>query len=146
VATIRWHNWTTRARFEILNPAGSSVLASGSRVGFWGRSYQVLGPRDEPLLDLKVSGWGLSGRSTVTLPDGRTLSAKGNWSARKFTLVDELGALVARLVTTGSAFSFRPDSLAFELSTPVLSAVQAVGLAQCMRAAVEAQRNSAASG
>lgn len=144
VASIRWHNWTTRARFEILNAAGSSPLASGSRVGFWGRSYQVLGPRQEPVLDLKVSGWGLSGRSTVTLPGGRALSAKGNWSARKFTLVDELDGLVARLVTTSSAFSFRPDSLSFELSTPVLSVVQAVGLAQCMRAAVEAQRNSAA--
>lgn len=54
------------------------------------------------------------------------------------------GALVAQLVTTSSAFSFRPDSLAFELTTPVLSIVQAVGLAQCMRAAAEAQRNSAA--
>lgn len=144
VATIRWHSWTARARFEILDPAGSGLLAAGSRVGFWGRSYQVLGPRQEPVLDLKVSGWGLSGRSTVTLPGGRVLTAKGNWSARKFTVVDEAGALVARLVATGSAFSFRPDSLAFELSAPVLSIVQAIGLAQCMRAAVEAQRDSAA--
>src|SRR5690349_9170129 len=144
VATIRWHSWTARARFEILDPAGTTMLASGSRVGFWGRSYQVLGPRQEPVLDLKVSGWGLSGRSTVTLPGGRTLSAKGNWSARKFTVVDEAGAAVARLVTTSSSFSFRPDSLAFELSAPVLSIVQAVGLAQCMRAAAEAERSSAA--
>lgn len=35
--------------------------------------------------------------------------------------------------------------LAFELQSPALSIVQAVGLAQCMRAAVEAQRSSAAS-
>jgi hypothetical protein len=146
VATIRWQNWTGRARFDILDAVGSSVLASGSRVGFWGRSYQLLGPGQEPVLDLKVSGWGLSGRSVVTLPDGRALSAKGNWSARKFALVDERDAVVARLVTTSPAFSFRPDSLAFELNTPVLSIVQAVGLAQCMRAAAEAQRNSAASG
>jgi hypothetical protein len=144
VAAIRWHNWTPRARFEILDPAESSVLASGSRVGFWGRSYQVLGPRQEAVLDLKVSGWGLSGRSTVTLPDGHALTAKGNWSARKFTVVDGRGGVVARLVTTSSAFSFRPDSLAFELTRPVLSIVQAVGLAQCMRAAAEAQRSSAA--
>jgi hypothetical protein len=39
----------------------------------------------------------------------------------------------------------RQDSLAFELTAPVLSIVQAIGLAQCMRAAVEASR-SAASG
>jgi hypothetical protein len=144
VAAIRWHNWTPRARFEILDPAGSNVLASGSRVGFWGRSYQVLEPTQEPVLDLKVSGWGLSGRSTVTLPDSHVLSAKGNWWARKFTVTDEHGALVAQLIRTSSAFSFRPDSLAFELTTPVLSIVQAAGLAQCMRAAAEAQRSSAA--
>jgi hypothetical protein len=146
VATIRWHNWTTRARFEILNPAGSSVLASGSRVGFWGRCYRVLGPLQKPVLDLKISGWGLSGRSTVTLPDGRALNAKSNWSARKFTLVDERDALVARLVRTSSAFGFRPDSLAFELSSPVLSMVQAIGLAQCLRAAVAQRDSSAAAG
>jgi hypothetical protein len=144
VATIRWHAWTARARFEILDPAGANVLASGSRVGFWGRSYRVLGPRQEPILDWKVSGWGLPGRSIVTLPTGRTLTAKGNWSARKFTLADETGVVVAHVVTTSSAFSLRPDSLALELTTPVLSVVQAVGLAQCMRAAAEARRNSAA--
>jgi hypothetical protein len=146
VASIRWHNWTARARFEILDPAGSSLLASGSRVRFWGRSYRVLGPRQEPVLDLKLSGWGPSGRSAITLPDGRVLSAKGNWSARKFAVVDENGAPVAQLVTTSSVFSFRPDSIAFELTRPVLSIVQAVGLAQCMRAAVEARRSSASAG
>lgn len=143
VAAIRWHKWTARARFEILDAAESGVLASGSRVGFWGRSYQVVGPRQEVVLDLKVSGWGLSGRSAVTLPGGHPLSAKGNWSARKFTVADERGGLVAQLVTTSSAFSFRSDNLAFELTRPVLSIVQAVGLAQCMRAAAEAQRSSA---
>jgi hypothetical protein len=120
------------------------MLASGSRAGFWGRSYQVLGPRQEPLLDLKLSGWGLSGRAAIKLPTGRTLSAKGNWSARKFTVVDESGSLVARLITTSSAFSLRRDSLAFELSAPVLSIVQAIGLAQCMRAAAESRRHSTA--
>jgi len=144
VAAIRWHNWTPRARFEILDPAESSVLASGSRSGILGRSYQVLGPRQEPVLSLKISGWGPAGRSTVTLPTGRVLSAKGNWSARKFTVADERGGVVAQLVTTSSAFSLRPDSFAFELTTPVLSVIQAIGLAQCMRAAAEARRRSAA--
>lgn len=145
VATIRWHKWTAQARFEILDATGAQVLGSGSRVGFWGRSYQVLGSRQEPVLDLKISGWGLSGSSTVTLPHGVALTAKGNWSKRTFTLTDATGGLVARLVRTGSAFSLRPDSLAFELTAPVLSVVQAVGLAQCMRAAVEAHRDSTAS-
>jgi hypothetical protein len=146
VASIRWHNWSARARFEILDPVASGVLASGFRAGFWGRSYRVVRAGEEPVLDLKLSGWGLSGRSTITLPGGRVLSASGNWSARKFAVSDEAGAAVAELVTTGSRFSFRPDSLAFELKTPVLSIVQAVGLAQCMRAAVEARRSAASSG
>jgi hypothetical protein len=144
VASIRWHRWTPRARFEILGPTGSEVLASGSRVGFWGSSYEVLGPREETILGLKVSGWGLSGRSTVTLPGGRELKAKGNWTARKFAVLDDAGEPVAQLVTTSSVFSLRSGSLAFELRTPVLSIVQAVGLAQCMRAAIEAQNSSAA--
>lgn len=146
VAVIRWHAWTARARFEILDPTGVHVLASGSRVGFWGRAYQVVGPGQEPLLDLKISGWGLSGTSPVLLPGGRVLSAKGNWSARKFSVTDESGAEVAHLATTSGAFSLRPDSFAFILTRPALSIVQAVGLAQCMRAAAEARRAAAASG
>ncbi|MET8151225.1 hypothetical protein ACIBSW_21085 [Actinoplanes sp. NPDC049668] len=144
VATIRWHKWTARARFELLDAAGSTLLASGSRVGFWGRTYQVLGPRQEPVLDLRISGWGLSGRSVITLPGGRVLHAKGNWTARRFAVADEAGAPVARLVTTGSSFSLRPDSFALELTAPVLSIVQGAGLAQCLRAAAEAERDSAA--
>ena len=95
------------------------------------------------LLELKLSGWGVTGRSTVTLAGGRQLTAKGNWTARQFTVSDEGGVPVAQLVNTSRFFSIRPDGLAFELRTPVLSIVQAVGLAQCMRAAVEAQRSSA---
>jgi hypothetical protein len=59
-------------------------------------------------------------------------------------VVDQAGVPVAQLVTTSRAFSWRPDSLAFELQAPVLSIVQAIGLAQCMRAAVEAQRSASA--
>jgi hypothetical protein len=144
VACIRWHNWTTRARFDILDPSATTVLATGARTGFWGRRYQVLGPNSEFLLELKLGLWGPSGRSTVTLPDGHVLTTAGNWTARKFSVVDQAGVPVAQLVTTSAFFSWRPDSLAFELTAPVFSVVQAVGLAQCMRAAVEAQRNATA--
>jgi hypothetical protein len=58
-------------------------------------------------------------------------------------VLDSSGSSVARLVTTSGAFSMRQDSLAFELTAPVLSIVQAIGLAQCMRAAVEASRSGA---
>jgi len=140
VAQIRWHQWSMAARFEILDAFGAAELAAGGRKGFWGRSYQVTGPGGGVLLDLKLSGWGPTGRSTVTLPDGSALTTKGNWSGRKFEVLDASGSRVAGLATTSGAFSMRQDSLAFELIAPVLSVVQAIGLAQCMRAAVEASR------
>ena len=146
VALIRWQNWSMRARFEILDATGTATVAAGGRANLWGRRYQVLDLNSRVLLELKLSVWGPAGRSTVTLPDRRQLLAKGNWTSRKFLLQDRSGETVAQLVTTSGLLSWRPDSLAFELRVPVLSIVQAVGLAQCMRAAVEAQRRSAASG
>jgi hypothetical protein len=141
-ASIRWHNWSLKARFEILDPVAGILLASGGRSGLGSRNYQVAGARGEELLRLRLSFWGLNGRSAVTLPGGRELTAKGNWSARRFVVSDESGEPVAHLVNNSRFFSMRPDSLAFELLLPVLSIVQAVGLAQCMRAAVEAQQTA----
>jgi hypothetical protein len=150
VASIRWHNWSMRARFEILDPNGARMLAAGGAANLWGRRYELQGPAAlsgaaEALLELKVSLWGLVGSSTVTLPDGRILNAKGNWTSRKFMVTDATGLPVARIVNTSNLLSWRPDSLAFELTAPVLSVVQAIGLAQCVRAASEARRRSAAS-
>jgi hypothetical protein len=144
VASIRWHNWSMRARFEILDVTGTATLASGGKASLWGRRYWVVGPREEVLLELKLSPWGPAGRSRITLPGGRVLIAKGNWTSRAFAVSDQSGVPVARLVSTSALFSWRPDSLAFELQAPVLSIVQAVGLAQCMRAAIEAHRQSSA--
>jgi hypothetical protein len=144
VAAIRWERFSGGARFDILDASGGTVLATGSRAGLWARRYQVLGPRRETLLELKVSGWGVNGTSRVTLAGGRLLTAKGNWSARRFAVHDRDRVLVADLVNTSRVFSMRPDSLALELHVPVLSVVQAIGLAQCVRAAVEAQNAASA--
>jgi hypothetical protein len=65
-------------------------------------------------------------------------------AARQFAVRDRDRVLVADLVNTSRVFSMRPDSLAFELHVPVLSVVQAIGLAQCVRAAVEAQNAASA--
>jgi hypothetical protein len=144
VALIKWQRFSWGAKFDILDPAGGGVLASGKRAGF-GRRYQVTGPGERLQLELALSPWtGVNGKSTITLPGGPVLRAKGNWSARRFEVTDERGAAVARLVNTSRAFSLRNDDLAFELRAPVLSPVQAIGLAQCMRAAVEAQRGASA--
>jgi hypothetical protein len=146
VAVISWHAWTSRARFEIKDATGVVELARGGREGIFGRRYVVSGPDGEALLGLKLSAWGVGGRSTVTPAGGPALSTKGNWSNRKFSIVDGAGRPVARIVTTSGPLSRRPDSFAFELQAPVLSIVQAVGLAQCMRAAVESDRAIMASG
>ena len=145
VAQIHWHKWSMSARFEILDATGVVELAAGGKSSAWGRSYAVTGPGGAALLDLKLSGWGPGGRSTVTLPGGQTLATKGKWTGRKFEVLDDSGGTVARLVTTSGVFSMRQDSLAFEMTTPVLSVVQAIGLAQCMRAAVEASRAASSS-
>jgi hypothetical protein len=145
VVDIRWHRWTVRARFDIVEPASGADLAHGERQGFFGRRYGVLSPGGEPLLELKLGLLGVAGRCEVTLPGGRVLTTKGSWSGRRFSVLDEGGQQVAHVVNTSRLFSLRPDSLAFELQAPVLSVVQAVGLAQCLRAAVEAQRQSNAS-
>lgn len=36
VAMIRWHGWTGRARFDILDPGQQRILASGARYGIFG--------------------------------------------------------------------------------------------------------------
>jgi hypothetical protein len=146
VASIRWHNWSMRARFEILDPDEARILATGGTASVWGRRYELQGPGADTLLELKVSLWGLGVRSTVTLPDGRILSANGNWTSRKFVVTDPVGVPVAMLVNTSRVLSWRPDSLALELTAPVLSVVQAIGLAQCVRAAAESQRRRRAAG
>ncbi|GIH14032.1 hypothetical protein [Rugosimonospora africana] len=141
VAQIRWHNWSMRARFEILDPSGAVELANGGRSGGFGRTYRVTAPRGETLLEFKVGWWG---KGTVILPGGQLLTTKGSWTSRKVSVYDQVERPVARIVTTSRAFAVRQDSYAFEVGAPVLSIAQAVGLAQCLRAAAESARQSAA--
>jgi hypothetical protein len=145
VAIIGWHNWSMTNRFDILDPVGGGLLASGGKKGFWGTRYLLTGPTEQQILEVKFGFAGPSGRGTVTLADGRVLHTKGTWTARSFTVTDPAGVQVAHLVNTGKFLSVRPDSLAFELTAPVLSQLEAIGVAQCVRAAVEAQNAAAAS-
>jgi hypothetical protein len=140
VAMIRWHAWTNRARFDLLEPGKQQILASGARHGIFGVRYAVTSPRGDDLLRLSLGFWGVDGRCTVTHPGGPPLTTRGNWSKRQFSVVDDGGRPVAQIVNTSRLFTLRPDSFAFELQAPVLSAVQAIGLAQSLRAAVESAR------
>jgi hypothetical protein len=145
LAAIRRRLWSGWSRFEMLDPAATTLLATGAPSGLWGNRYELRGAHGEPLLDLKFSGWtGPTGQGTVTLPTGHSLRTSGTWGARTFSVVDEQGADVAGLHTTSGLFSLRPASLAFEVRLPVLSLVQAIGLAQTIRAAVEAAQAAVA--
>jgi len=144
VAVIHRKAWAVRPTFEIFDAADATLLATGRATGFWGNRYELLGPRSEPLLEVRFSGWSGPKRAAVTLADGRELTTSGNWSARNFTVADSTGGRVAGLVTTSSVWSWRPGSLAFEINAPVLTLVQAIGMAQCIRTAVEASRAAAA--
>jgi hypothetical protein len=142
VAMIRWHTWSMGARFEIFDVTSNGLLASGGKVGFWGTRYALTGPADQQILELKFGFSGPTGRGTVTLANGRVLRTKGKWTARSFTVNDSAGSPVAHLVNTSRVFAMRSDNLAFELTAPALTLLEAIGLAQCVRAAVEAQNSS----
>jgi hypothetical protein len=142
VAQIRWHRWSMAARFEILDLTGEQELAAGGRSTVWGaRQYEVTGPGGASLVEVKLNA--LRPGAKITLPGGPLLTTRGNWTGRKFEVLDADGLGVARIVTTSGLFSARPDSMAFEVTRPVLSIVQAIGLTQCIRASVEARRESA---
>jgi hypothetical protein len=144
VAVIHRKAWSARPKFEIFDAPGATLLATGKATGFWGNHYEVVGPRAEPLLDVRFSSWSGPRRATVTLADGRELTTEGNWRARDFTVTDSTGNRIAGLVTTSSAWTWKPDSLAFEINAPALTLLQAIGMAQCIRTAVEASRAAAA--
>jgi hypothetical protein len=140
IALIRWHAFTTRSRFEVLDPTGRYELARGQAEGLLRRRYALYAPSGDPLLHAKVGWLGTPGRTQVTLPDGTGLTTKGSWAYRRFTVTASDDSPVARIAATTGWWSARPDSYALEMVRPVLSPVQAIGLVQFVRAAERAQR------
>jgi hypothetical protein len=141
VAQLRWHLMTTRGAFEILDPSGTVEVGRGLAEGLTRRRFVVYGAAGVPVLQLRLGWFGPIGRSTVTLSDGSVLTTKGSITGRRFAVRDTAGRDVARIVPTTGLLSIRPDSFGFELAVPVLSAVQAIGLVQALRAALKSSRN-----
>jgi hypothetical protein len=136
---------TGRSCFEILDPAGGGLLATGAQASIWGTKYELMGPQSQFLLQVKFSGWrGPTGPGTVTLADGRTLTTKGTMSGRDFSISDGAGTPVGKLHTTSRVFTLKRSGLELELTAAVLTAVQAIGLAEFLRTAVEAATAAAA--
>lgn len=138
IAGVQWHSWSRK--FEILQPAGG-VIAECQGRGFFTTVYTVTMTDGRTVLRLKPGAWRTFNSAQITLGNGRQLGMRQQsmWSERKFEFYAPEGVVGQILPTTG-AFSFRPDSYAFELGVPVMSALEAIGLAQAIRLVVRAQR------
>jgi hypothetical protein len=145
VALIQWHYWTTHSRFEVLDPAGT-VLAEGAAQGMTRRRFAVRRAGGHPLIDITLGLWRPIKLANITLASGRQVSVRPTsvWSDRKFEILTD-GMPAGRIRPTTVLFSFHPDSYEFELTVPVLSILEAVSLAQALRAIVRARRKASAS-
>jgi len=144
VAHIQWHMWTVRAKFEILDPQGA-VVAEGGSEGFTASRYVVRSPNGAEIVHLQLGMFRPINGSTATLAGGRRLRARleSVWSERRFEVFADDDRMVGRIEPTTGVFSFRPDSYAFHLLAPVMSIVEAIGLAQALRAVTQAKRRRA---
>ncbi|MFI5930960.1 hypothetical protein [Actinoplanes sp. NPDC051494] len=137
LAILRHRKRISRSRFEILDPTGATLLATGAQATVFGTKYELMGPQSQFLMQVKFGWSGASGRGTVSLPDGRTLGTKGSLTGRDFAIFDEAGSPVGALRTTSKLFTLKRAGLEFELSLPMVTVVQAIGLAEFLRTAAE---------
>src|SRR4051794_10418471 len=140
IAGVGWHTWTQR--FEVYDPSGG-LIAECRPIGFFRKRYTVRTPDGRTVVDVQPGGWRPVNGATITLGSGRPLSVhwKSVWSDRRFEFSTDQG-LVARINPTTGVFSFRPDSYAFEAIQPVMSPLEAIGLAQALRMVVRSQRQA----
>jgi hypothetical protein len=145
IAQVRWHFWTVRHRFEVLDPAGTELAEGGGR-GLALRRYVVRRPDGHPLVELRLGLWRPINGSTVTLASGRLVSVRKSsvWSDRRFEILTN-GRPAGRIRPTTGVFTFHPDSYELELTVPVLSILEAICLAQALRTVIRSRREQAAS-
>lgn len=124
--------------FRILDVQGQEV-AEGRATGLMRRRYQLAGG-GQSLLELSFGWRGVSGRSTVTLPDGTRLTVRGSSFRRRFRILDATGAEIGMIRSAGLVALSRNSYVAM-LSQPILSIVQLVGLAHCLRKADKSSRS-----
>jgi hypothetical protein len=141
IAGVVWHTWTQR--FEVTDPSGA-IVAECRPQGAFRRRFVVRTSDGRLVLDLRPGAWRPFNGAELTLASGRPLTIRqlSMWSSRKFEFINAEG-VVGRILPTTGTFSFRPDSYAFELFRPVMSALEAVSLAQALRLVARAQRQAA---
>ncbi len=146
VAGIRWRTWTQR--FDVLDAYGA-IVAQCRPEGVFRRRYLVRTIDGRPVIDLRMGAWRPFNGAELALSSGYRVTVRqvSVWSDRRFEFHGP-GGLVGRIQPTTGAFSFRPDSYAFELLQPVMSALEAISLAQALRVAARGMRaqHAAASG
>ena len=144
IALIAWRAWS--GQFSILDPSGSAIASCRPR-GVFRRRYTVLAVNGSPVLDVLPGAFGPLGRMEVTLGSGRQITVRRSsmWSSRRFEFYAANNRVAGRIGPTARLFSFHPDSYAFDLMMPVMSALEAIALAQALRVMARAIRIVAAS-
>ena len=144
IALIEWRSWS--GRFSILDPSGSAVASCQSR-GVFRRRYTVFAVDGLPVVDVLPGVLKPFGDMEATLGGGRriTVQRSSMWSSRRFEFYDADNRLAGRIEPTPGPSKFHPDSYAFELMMPAMSALEAIALAQALRLVVRAIRTAAAS-
>ncbi len=146
VAKVQYHFWTMRQRFEILDPR-DAVMAEGRTHGMMARTYGVTSPSGGRVVELRLGLWRPVHGAVATLANGHPVEVlkTSMWSDRRFEFAAG-GRAFARITPTTGVFSFNPDSYEFTLDRPVMTALEAICLAQCLRSAVQALRQASSGG
>jgi hypothetical protein len=141
-AYLQWSNWSQR--FSVLDARGTVVAECRPR-GIFRRRYLVLAvPSGRVVLDLLPGAFRPFNGAELTVA-GHPMRVRqvSMWSDRRFEFYAG-ERLVGRIQPTTGVFSFRPDSYAFELPSPVMSGLEAISLAQAVRSVARSGRRSAA--
>jgi hypothetical protein len=140
-AFVQWSTWTQR--FSVLDASGA-LVAECRPQGILRWRFTVLAvPSGRALVDLKPGAFRPFNGAELTVA-GRSLRVRqvSMWSDRRFEFYAG-ERLVGRIQPTTWAFSFQPDSYAFELPEPTISGLEAICLAQAVRAVARGLRHSA---
>lgn len=142
IALVEWRSWS--GRFSILDPSGNPIASCLPR-GVFRRSYPVHAADGSRVLDVLPGAWRPFRGMEATLGSGSRITVRrsSGWSSRRFTFYDATDRLAGRIEPTGTQFRVHPDSYAFELTMPVMSALEAIALAQTLRLVVRAIRTAA---
>lgn len=145
VAQLRWH-LSIRGAFEILDAGGTTVVARGRAAGFRLRRYSVNRvPDGAPVVTMQTPLFSpMPNNVRAQFATGRTYRVQGLDDRQQSGLYD--GSTEVGLMGPGStdwlAQLIQTDAVRFELRAPVLTMLEAIGIAQCIRAASRRQRRS----